>query len=153
MDFERSIPISGDGGKALGLAFTTLANANFRVVRDEGREAEFAGPRLLSSRQNPLNGARRVHVVVRGGKLHLRADLQGVGWLFAVIAGVIVTIGVALAIVMALMDDSDANPLVLVLPLGIWVILLPIMYLWTRRVVVNAYETLLHNMAAAERRT
>jgi hypothetical protein len=152
MPYTKSETIVGNGGKALGLAYTVLAQANFRVVKDGDREAEFVGPRMISGRQNPLNGARCVRIAVRGNRLHLDADLQGVGWLFMLLCGVLVAVGIILTLVMLLSDDPDANPLVLVLPLGIWLILLPVMYWWTRRIVVQAYDTFMANMVAAEKR-
>ena len=152
MPYVNSATIPGDGGKALGLAYTVLAQANFRVEREGPREAEFVGPRLLGSRQNPLNGARRVRVAAHGGRLHLEAELQGVGWLFILIGVILGMVGAVLAVLMVRRDDGGASPAVLILPLGIWVVLLPLMYLWTRRAVVSAYDTFLHNMVAAEKR-
>jgi hypothetical protein len=152
VSYANSAAIAGDGGRALGVAYTTLAGANFRVAEEGKGSAEFVGPTMLSSRQNPLNGARRVRVAVRGHTVHLEADLQGVGWLFVILGVILVMIGVVLAVVMALQKEADASPAVLILPLGIWVLLLPLMYWWTRRMVVQAYDALLVNMVAAEKR-
>ena len=148
--YEGSVPIAGDGGKALAVALTALSTSGFRLVHEEPRALGFVGPRLLGRRQNPLNGARRVEVAARDGRVHLHADLQGVGWLFGLLAGFLALIGVGLAVAMSLSEVPDANPLVLVLPLGIWMMLMPVMYLGTRRAIVRAFDDLLQTMADAE---
>ncbi|MFO7652989.1 MAG: hypothetical protein R6X25_04115 [Candidatus Krumholzibacteriia bacterium] len=150
--YQGSAAIAGDGGKALAVAVTAFTQAGFRVVHEEPRSLRFLGPRMLDKRKTPLNGARRVEVTVKGGQVHVQADLQGVGWLFSTVAAVLILVGVALATAMMLSDVPNANPLVFVLPLGVWVALMPIMYIWTRGVVVRAFDNLLQEMAAAEQR-
>jgi hypothetical protein len=151
MNFQRTAAIAGSGGKALGLAYTVLDQAGFEIAGEGPGTVELRGPRLLGRRRSPFNGARCVRIDVRDGEIRLAADLQGIGWLFLIIAGSLVALGVALAIVMWLQEGSRANPAVLILPLGIWIALLPVLYWWSRRAVVQAYEELLAEMVAAER--
>ena len=62
----------------LQAALVTLTNNGFAIVNRDENSADLTGPGLNSTRQNPLLGASRIHLLLQGQQLRLDAELGGV---------------------------------------------------------------------------
>lgn len=62
----------------LEAALVTLTNNGFAIVKRDELSADLTGPGMSSTRQNPLFGASKIHLNLRGQQLCLDAELGGV---------------------------------------------------------------------------
>jgi hypothetical protein len=76
--FSTSAVTDAANDDVLKAALLTLTNNGFAIVQRDQNSADLIGPGLTSTRQNPLLGASRIHLSVRGQKLCLNAELGGV---------------------------------------------------------------------------
>jgi hypothetical protein len=76
--FSTAATTKGPASGALRAAIMILANNGFAIVERDDLSADLTGPGLNSTRQNPLLGATKVHLEVRGQQLQVDAELGGV---------------------------------------------------------------------------
>lgn len=163
--FTTSASTRSRDGHALQAALAILTNNGFAIVERSTYSADLSGPGLNSTRQNPLLGASKIHLELRGQQLHLEAELGGVdsmrrflmrfpfllglglGLLFAVVGGFAFGMqfggfGVPWAQGWTWMLVAIGGGM---LPVTPWLLISPVMSKAVRKRTENALTTLLQN--------
>ena len=153
MDYETSIPFSGDADNALETGTTVLISNGFRIESKDERSIEFVGPGMRSTRQNPLLGASRIAIATRGETLALEAEMGSVQRLGILLALFPLALAAALAIVFVILF-RDRMGLGFCLgvsfgPTAPWIVLGPLIARWSQARTKRALQDLLENMAAS----
>lgn len=171
-EYARSIPFTGDAGKALDLAITVLTTNGFAVTDKRETSVQLTGPGLSNTRQNPILGASRVHIRADHGSLSIDAELGGVAnmrrfltvFLLAMEIFFVIVFGVVMGFVFGRQFDvgfgvpfaqgwlwlAFAIPIA-TLPLLPWLFLSPMIARSIRSRTFSALDTLLANMEVAGR--
>lgn len=76
--FTAAAKLMGRPNEALDAVITMLASHGFAIVERDERSAILTGPRMTSTRQNPVTGVSRLILLVRGQELVAEAELGGV---------------------------------------------------------------------------
>ena len=76
--FSTSAVTTRPTDDVLQAALATLTNNGFAIVNCDKNSANLTGPRLNSTKQNPLLGATAIHLELHGQQLRLEAELGGV---------------------------------------------------------------------------
>ena len=132
MEYEKSVPVAGDAGRAMETVVAALTLFGFRVAGKREAEVELLGPGMYSSKQNPLVGASRVVVRAESGRLAIHAEFDAVRRLIRTVGLVILGMAVLFLVLFGFVLPVE-NPIVRfvvpVLPFAGWPFLLP----WMRR--------------------
>ncbi|HUS73271.1 MAG TPA: hypothetical protein VMY06_09420 [Sedimentisphaerales bacterium] len=156
MDYEKTEPFSGNMEKALEVAKNVFIQHNFQIVRDSDSEAEFTGPGMLSSRQNPLVGISRVCIRGISGNLSVEAEFGGnrklIKYLVLFIAGMAIFFLVFFGIILPKQGQpADKIILISLAPFIPWSVIIPLMTIWMKSRTAKSLDTLLTNMVALGR--
>ncbi len=76
--FCTSKEMAGASNESMRAALTTLTNNGFTIVQSDPEQAVLTGPGYNSTNQNPLRGASKILLDVKGEELRLVAELGGV---------------------------------------------------------------------------
>lgn len=149
MEYDKSVPFSGDADRVLRSLVLTFSNLGFRVERKESQRVELTGVGMHNSRESPLVGISRLHLSVEGGSLRANAEFGAVRRLLRFTGWFIVGLAVFLLALFGFLfrDREDFSLWLIVLPFAPWPLLLPVL----RRVLIartrRALDNLLHNAA------
>ncbi|MBS1914337.1 MAG: hypothetical protein JST22_20270 [Bacteroidetes bacterium] len=73
--FQGNLQFSGSASHVLDLAAMSLSANGFRVAQRSATSAEFAGPGMRSTNQNPILGASRITVICSADTIGVAAEL------------------------------------------------------------------------------
>ncbi|HVZ39575.1 MAG TPA: hypothetical protein VHI13_09885 [Candidatus Kapabacteria bacterium] len=73
--FQGSLPFAGSASHVLDLAAMALSANGFRVAERSATSAEFAGPGMRSTNQNPILGASRIMITCSADTIGVAAEL------------------------------------------------------------------------------
>ncbi len=166
--FTTSSTTQGSSDGVLESAITTLTNNGFAITHRGATSVSLTGPGLNSTRQNPILGASKITLVLRGNSIDADAELGGVdamqrflmrfpfllglglGLLIGVGGGLLfghqfgVGFGVPWAQGWQWMVVAIGGAM---LPVAPWLILSPLMAKMIRKRTQDAVETLVRNAA------
>lgn len=74
--FSTSAVLTTPTAHALQAALSILTNNGFAIVSRDENSASLTGPGLNSTRQNPLLGASKIHLIQDGDRLRVDAELD-----------------------------------------------------------------------------
>ena len=156
MPYSASLPFRGDTAKALGLAESALTGFGFRLTQRTAASLEMVGPGMNSSRESPLMGASRIHVVGTSGELALEADLGGVEWMarFVTLFPVSLALGLGILFFVVFSIVFGPGPWMIGVAAGcgglalMWLVLGPWMARSIRKRTCRGLDALLANMVA-----
>ena len=156
MDYEKTMPFSGNMEKALEVARNVFIQHNFQIVRDSDSEVEFTGPGMLSSRQNPLVGISRVCIHETSGNLSVEAEFEGIRKLTKYLALFIVGMAIFFVAFFGIMFSKQGQPLNKIILISLapfipWPVLIPLMAIWMKSRTSKALDTLINNMVTLGR--
>lgn len=156
MDYEKTMPFSGNMEKSLEAARNVFIQHNFQIVRGSDSEVELTGPGMLSSRQNPLVGISRVCIRGTSGNLSIEAEFGGIRkltkYLALFIVGMVIFFLVFFGIILPKQGEpADKIILISLAPFIPWPIIIPLMAIWMKSRTSKALDTLLNNMIALGR--
>jgi hypothetical protein len=170
--YSTTASFTGRADPVLSAAVTTLTNNGFAIVDRMNGRTTLAGPGLTSTRQNPILGASRIEIAVRGQTLHVDAELGGIvtmrrflrwfplllglglGLLFAVLGAVVwegkFDVGLGLPWPPGL-QWFVATMALGILPVVPWLFISPLLIRMVRRRTERALDVLANNAAFAGR--
>ena len=156
MDYEKTMPFSGNMEKALEVARNVFIQHNFQIVRGSDSEVELTGPGMLSSRQNPLVGISRVCIRRTSGELSIEAEFGGIRKLTKYLVFFIVGMAIFFLVVFGIIFSRQGQPankiiLIALAPFIPWPVIIPLMAIWMKSRTSKALDTLVKNMIALGR--
>ena len=150
MEYEKSLPFSGNPDEVMKVATASLTASGFRIDSHTSDTLEFVGPPMNSSHGPPLLGASRVVLRMSAGSLSLAAELGGARRMIRIMLFLIVGLTILLDIPMTALAVLHKAPwwipLVGLAWLVPWVILLPIISRISRQRTIRALDALLQNL-------
>ncbi|MHC4618630.1 MAG: hypothetical protein ACYTEQ_12860 [Planctomycetota bacterium] len=152
MDYEKTVPCTGDIEKAIEAARNVFIQHTFQIVNQSENAVELAGPGMLSSRQDPLVGISRIRIFQSSGGLSVEAQFDSIRKLIKYIAVFIVVMGVFFVVLFAVLFARQGQPLGIIVlislaPLAPWPVLLPLIMIWLKSRTSRALDVLLSNIA------
>ena len=155
MIYETSASYSGDPRLVMQSACDALSAADMRITTKTDTTIEFTGPKLNSSKENPVRGISNGRLSVTGSSISIKADLSCITRLITILAclfGGMEILGIV--VVAIVMRHSSLLPMMLGILIGSaapWIVLLPLMSRWMKRRTTRAIDTLLNNLSVAAR--
>lgn len=150
MDYTKTVPIKGDGRKALERARSVFIQQGFQVSPISTQRFEAKGEKLLRNNHNPFHGVSRAIFMVSGGILTVEAEFGGVRRLRNFLYIFPPALGLVLVVSFSLAGNFAGKPWYMpYLPLGPvapWVVISPLMAWSFRRRVIETLDTLLENL-------
>ncbi len=152
---RAAAPVGADPTAALDRAIAALSTVGFRIEDRRPDSARLTGPRLTSTRQNPLLGAGTVELTAGHGELALDADLAGTRFLrqfvtwFPPLLVLALTLPWLVLVAVGVLPPAQAiAPAVVAgLQLPLWLALGPLIRRRIIRGTEQALDTLVHNSA------
>ncbi len=156
MDYEKTMPFSGNMEKALEVAKNVFIQHNFQIVRDSDTEVELTGPGMLSSRQNPLVGISRVCIRGTSGNLSIEAEFGGIRKLTKYLVLFIVGMAIFFLVFFGIILPKQGQPadkiiLISLAPFIPWPVIIPLMAMWMKSRTAKSLDILTNNMIALGR--
>ncbi len=156
MDYEKTMPFSGNMEKALEVAKNVFIQHNFQIVRDSDSEVELTGPGMLSSRQNPLVGISRVCIRGTSGNISIEAEFGGIRKLTKYLVLFIVGMAIFFLVFFGIILPKQGQPadkiiLISLAPFIPWPVIIPLMAMWMKSRTAKSLDILTNNMIALGR--
>lgn len=156
MDYEKTMPFSGNMEKALEVAKNVFIQHNFQIVRDSDTEVELTGPGMLSSRQNPLVGISRVCIRGTSGNISVEAEFGGIRKLTKYLVLFIVGMAIFFLVFFGIILPKQGQPadkiiLISLAPFIPWPVIIPLMAMWMKSRTAKSLDILTNNMIALGR--
>jgi hypothetical protein len=103
MSYEKSVPFSGNVGKAFEAARNTLLPHGFEIVENDDDYMELTGPNTIWVKQNsPFIGISRISISAEDNELTIHAEFRGGMMVFKVVIILIVFIVASIFIYLAI---------------------------------------------------
>lgn len=153
MDYERTIPFSGDIKSVLEVARNAFIQHNFQIVHTSDSTLEMVGFGTIWARgQAPLVGISKVSIRGAAGNLSIEAEFGGIRKVVAYMALFILGLAVFFLIVFGIVFSLQGMPLskiivIALAPLAPWPVLIPIIAKWLKSRTSRALDVLINNMA------
>ncbi len=162
MDYEKSVPFSGNAQKAMEMAQAAFIQAGYRITEasDTSVSGQHEGGFMRSQSGNTIYGASPVTVRITDNNLFVGANYEGIEkikkFLIRLMVGMALLLGPGLAIPFAFVFDDKWPALFgLALGSGIPLLQLPIHLLITPWIIkkraTQALDTLVHNITMLAR--
>ena len=156
MDYEKTVPFSGNMEKALDVARNVFIQHNFEIVHGSDSEVELTGPGMLSSRQNPLVGISRVCIRGTNGNLSIEGEFGGIRKLTKYLVLFIVGMAIFFVVFFGIILPKQGQPLNKIILISLapfipWPVIIPLMAIWMKSRTSKALDTLINNMVALGR--
>lgn len=150
MDYQRSIPLSGNPEKSLETAKMIFMQNGFRMKKKGERDLEFIGPGMNSTKECPLLGVSLARIQVSAGHLKMEAELGSARWMQRFLFLFPFALGTILFLSFAAIQKNWSVGFSAFLSVSPWLILSPIMSRWIRRRTTQALDVLMENAAQEE---
>ena len=154
MDYEKTVPFSGNPEKALEVARNVFIQHSFEIVTNSNSAVELRGTRTLWVKgQDPLIGISKVNIRGSSDSLSIEADFgvvrKSVKYLALFIVGMAVFFLVTFGILFTIIQCEPASKTILLslAPFVPWPILIPLIAKFMKFRTSRALDALLHNMA------
>ncbi|MCD4830383.1 MAG: hypothetical protein K8R02_01085 [Anaerohalosphaeraceae bacterium] len=153
MDYEKSIPFSGNTEKAFDIALSILMPNSFAVIRKDDKSIELAGPGgFMNTNQNPLIGVSQITISGYANELSIKADFGGVRSLMKYLIVFIISMTLFFLVLFGIMFSKKIDTrllfLIILAPTAPWIVLIPIMGKFIKSKTAKALDSILNNMAA-----
>jgi hypothetical protein len=156
MDYWTALPFRGNVDRALQLAETSLTAAGLRITVRTATSLTAEGGSMNNTRDSPLLGASRLHLVARSGELAAEVELGGVRRLARFVTLFPPLLCLGLAVIFSVVFFTVFGPGPWMWPVGllcgliaaVWLVLGPIMARSFYRRARTGIDTLLANMVA-----
>jgi hypothetical protein len=157
MDYEKQVEFSGDPRKAVEVAQTLFLQSGYEItdVSDSRISARHEGGFLNTQSGNTIYGASPVTVGIKGYRLSVSADYEGIRkakkFILYLLLGLALVLGLVFGILFGLiLEDKWIFLLAVGLGVGIPLIQLPVHLIVTPRIMKKradkALDTLIHNI-------
>ena len=161
MHHSAAIPFSGDSSRAFDLAISSLTSIGFRIENRDSGVVEFSGPGMNSTRESPLRGASQLTIREGIQELSVEAELGGVERMCRFVRIFPVALNFFL-LLLAVIITAATHPAVLPIVAGVagaatgvnalvWFALSPMICRRLERKTCRFIDTLLENLAAAQK--
>jgi hypothetical protein len=150
MDYANTVPIKGDGRRALEQARSVFVQQGFDVSPISAQRFDAKGEKLLRNNHNPYHGVSRATFMIAGGMLSVEAEFGGCRRLRNFLFIFPPALGLTLAVFFGLMGSFAGTPwympFLAFAPVAPWVVIGPLMASSFRRKVIRTLDTLLDNL-------
>ena len=161
MHHSAAIPFSGDSSRAFDLAISSLTSIGVRIENRDSGVVEFSGPGMNSTRESPLGGASQLTIREGIQELSVEAELGGVERMCRFVRFFPVALNFFL-LLLAVIITAATHPAVLPIVAGVagaatgvnalvWFALSPMVCRHLERKTCRFIDTLLENLAAAQK--
>lgn len=146
MDYRKTIVFAGKCPGVIETARSVFVNNNFKIESLSDTEIIAEGPGMYGTKQNPLVGATRVHIIVKPGRIDLLAELGGVRRLRNFVFFFPPALALVLSITFLFLPMAPSAALIPWLAVSPWLFLSPFVARLIKNRAISALDTLLHNM-------
>ena len=151
MDYEKTMPFTGNTEKALDTAKNVLMQHSFQAIKLESSSLEFTSPNTIFTKgENPLLGASRILISSTSASLTIKADYatlrKTMKYMVIFLLGMTVFFLVGFSILFH--NRPNYKWWISVLPLAPWPIIIPLMSRFMKNRTTRALDSLLNNIAA-----
>lgn len=153
MDYEKTIPFSGDIKSVLEVVRNVFIQHSFQIVHTSESTLEMAGSGTMWTRgQAPLVGISKVSIRGAGSNLSIEAEFGGIRKAVVCMSLFILGLAVFFLIVFGIVFSLQGLPfsriiMIALVPLAPWPVLIPIIAKWLKSRNSRALDVLLNNMA------
>jgi hypothetical protein len=151
MSYEKSVPFSGNAGKAFEVARNTFLPLGFTIVENTDDYMELTGPKIpYTEGQNPLADFSRVSISAENNELTIEAEVRDVRKSIKFLIGFFIIIGTVVLFVAfrsVFRNNPKFSPFYLLLVFAPWPVVLPLMGRAMKSRVSKSLDALLNNMA------
>ncbi|UCF16460.1 MAG: hypothetical protein JSW59_03185 [Phycisphaerales bacterium] len=154
LQYEASVPFSGDLTPAFSAARNVLGSNGFKIERLSNKELVFTGPGMQSNRQNPILGVTRGHLRITEKSIDFSGELGGVEFMRKFLYFFPPGLAIFLMIIFGILGHVKPempNTFLWVVPLTVspWIVLSPLIAKSIKKKTHAAVDTLLHNISNA----